>query len=615
MRPVVHRLLLVVSLALGGVLAVVSPASATTTVTTSVSIAGDAATVPEGDVNFWKAPYTSGGGNRLVGGQLVKEIATLDEGDYKVQVALSNLDGTARWYKAGVPEGVVSVDDATVLHFDGTAVNLSIEFPQIAKLRGRVTNADGSPAAGRPVLRSVLGVNSQRNTDADGYYDYGYVRAGPTTIRVHGSDNWGPAEQTLAVPASGNVVVDLVRPEMARLTGTITDAGTGDPIEHLRVQAYVQSSLSYVTGATTDVNGAFALEGLGTGPFLLRYEDPLISYGTQWSGGVLTSGQATAFSITPGATTIRNEALTARPDPLGAPHNIGGVVTNDQGAPLADIDVLLYDPAAPQFPVATAATDRQGRWGILTLPDLPYQVRFDEGVGHTAAFPAPTQWFSEFYPDAWDQEHAGTVTVPTGGTVFNVDAQLQRSAVVTINATDSTGSTDLNAGYRLLTPAGSPLIEYPPTMYGSSQSYLRLRPGTYKVQILGRHGTATNDPPLVAQWYGGGTSLATAKTLTVTAGQVVTGSVVLPTALKPLVKPTITGTPKRGKKLTVSSGSWNLMTEVTFSYRWLRGTKVVGKAKTYRVARADRGKRLTAEVTAHYLTLSTKTTKTIKIKR
>lgn len=608
------RLLLTLGVAFTGVLAVVSPAAATTTFSITVTIAGDA-TVPQGTVNFWKAPFTQGGGNDLVGGTLTKDIPTDQEGDYKISVSLTNMDGATRWYKAGVPQGVTTKDDADILHLDGSAVPpLTIEFPQIAHLHGRVTNGDGTPAANVVVGRNRLGQGTSKQADADGYYDFGYVQPGTTTVSVNGAGNWGRAQQTLVMPTSGDVEINLVRPELARISGTVTDATTGDPIQHLTVTAYVQANVGYATSATTDASGHYTLEGLGAGPFIVKYDDPLISYGTHWNGGVLTSGEAAPIAVVAGATTTHDEALTARPDPRSSPHTIGGLVTDSQGHPLPDIEVFLYDPASPAFPIANAATDRLGRWGQLATPG-DYLVGFSQGAGNGTIFPSPTEWYSEFYPDAWGREDAGVVTIPMDSSNFGIDAQLVRSAHLTLSATDSTGSTDLNVGYQLLSLAGAPVLEHQPLAGDGNQAYLSLKPGTYKMLILGRRGYADNSTSLVPRWLGGGNSLTTASKVTFVPGGMLNAPVVLPRALKATTKPAVSGTPKPGKRLKVSSGVWNQMTGTTFTYQWLRGTKVVGTKKAYLVTKADAGKTLIAKVTAANGTLSTTTKSAITIRR
>ena len=64
-------------------------------------------------------------------------------------------------------------------------------------------------------------------------------------------------------------------------------------------------------------------------------------------------------------------------------------------------------------------------------------------------------------------------------------------------------------------------------------------------------------------------------------------------------RPTVAGKPKVGKLLTAKPGVWS-PTGLSFEYRWLRnGTKISGAtAKTYRLVKADKGKKISVRVTA-----------------
>jgi hypothetical protein len=89
----------------------------------------------------------------------------------------------------------------------------------------------------------------------------------------------------------------------------------------------------------------------------------------------------------------------------------------------------------------------------------------------------------------------------------------------------------------------------------------------------------------------------------------VTGTASAPTAVvptRPLSRsaPSIAGRPRVGARLTGGTGSWS-GPPVAFRYRWVRcrdaGCRrgpTVGRARTYRVREADRGRRLVLSVTA-----------------
>ncbi|MCG2806526.1 hypothetical protein [Propionicimonas sp.] len=58
----------------------------------------------------------------------------------------------------------------------------------------------------------------------------------------------------------------------------------------------------------------------------------------------------------------------------------------------------------------------------------------------------------------------------------------------------------------------------------------------------------------------------------------------------------ISGTAKVGKKLTAKVGTWSPIPK--FTYRWYRGTKLIATKASYRLKKADQGKKIHVQVTA-----------------
>ncbi|UNK47322.1 fibronectin type III domain-containing protein [Arthrobacter sulfonylureivorans] len=82
-------------------------------------------------------------------------------------------------------------------------------------------------------------------------------------------------------------------------------------------------------------------------------------------------------------------------------------------------------------------------------------------------------------------------------------------------------------------------------------------------------------------------------------------------------RPTISGTPKVGKKLTAKAGKWTSGSK--YSYQWLRaGQSIKGAAKSsYKLSAKDRGKKISVKVTAEkpgYISVSVTSKSTAKVK-
>ncbi len=91
-------------------------------------------------------------------------------------------------------------------------------------------------------------------------------------------------------------------------------------------------------------------------------------------------------------------------------------------------------------------------------------------------------------------------------------------------------------------------------------------------------------------------------------------------AISVKAKPAISGTPKVGKKLKASKGTWSPK-PTSYAYQWLRGSKTIagkkGTKRAYKVVTADKGKKLRVKVTAKRsgYAPATVTSKAVKIKK
>ena len=111
--------------------------------------------------------------------------------------------------------------------------------------------------------------------------------------------------------------------------------------------------------------------------------------------------------------------------------------------------------------------------------------------------------------------------------------------------------------------------------------------GVYDLRVICR--AATNPQPITVY-----TSKVTVRQL---AGGMVFEEGAKPTAVTNKAKPKITGKGNVGATLRVSAGTWEPTPDST-SITWRVGKKTVGTGATYKVKASDRGKTITAVVTA-----------------
>lgn len=603
MPRALRRVLLTLLVALVGALLVPVPAHAATLVS-GTATDPDGAPI-SGSAYLYAVGSGSGGGNAVTGGSF--SVTALTDGDYQLMVQAASMDGATRWYVAGQPAGTPLRAEATVLHLTGTPVTLEeIHFPASATLSGTVTNGVGQPMSGVTVARNRSGMASSRVTDALGRYDFGYVLPGVTDLSVHGDGTWAGDRAQLTVPAVGDQVVDLVMPTPSTITGVLTDAGSGAGIPMLEVLAYEKVGTGYffVNQALTDADGHFDVGGLGAGGFVLQYRDDLLGYPTTVNGGGSSLGGAPPLTTSPGATLVHDEVLTQVDDPRPG-RSLSGVVTDFSGQPLAGIDVTVRSDDGSV--VAQAASDRSGRWGV-DVADGDYTVDLAEG-GWLAAHESGPPWFPEYYPDSWGPASATAVTV-AADTHPGLDVALARAGRLRLAVRGPAGSLDVVPGYRVVDAATGVTAYTAPGAGGSDLSVL-VRPGSWKVLVTGATGGGTQ---LLPQWYGGGVSVGRAPAVDLAVGADLDGgTITLPGRLKATTVPTVKGRPRLGSRLTMTRGSWNLLTDTSFSYVWKRGAKVLGRTASHVVVRRDLGARLTVTLTARHGTLVTRVTRRVPV--
>lgn len=592
MGNLLRRVALVGAGVLGLSLLVAAPASAATMI--SGTVAGPSGEPVNGAVYFCPVPDTgSCGGNSFTGGSFS---LSKPDGVYKIQISASSMDGLSRYYVAGQPAGTADKAAATEVTLAGAPVVLdAMQLPAIATLSGTVRNGNGDPMPGVTVLRNRLGSVTNRVTAADGTYDFGYVIGGKTTISVNGNATWAGDRAVLSVPASGAQVVDLTMRSPARLVGVLTDSVSGDPIPDLDVAAYqrIGTDYFYLTGASTDPVGHYDLSGLPAADVVLQYSDPLGGYPTRYNGGEQLIGSAASLPTTAGGTLTHDDVLAQNVDPRPG-RALSGRVSNGAGDPLVGITVTAR--SADGAIAGQVDTDRSGRWG-LDVGDGDYTIQVASGnwlIDHETQTP----WFPELYPDAWAPADATTITV-NADLHPGLDMTLARAGRLRVSVNGPGGSTDLNAGYRVVASDGTTVAEDPPSVFDGAEFSVLVRPGSWRVIVTGRATSSTNDTPLLSRWYGGGVSFATAPATDFAVGTDIDGgTVVLPGALRATTKPRVKGKPRVGRTLTLTKGVWNLMTDTRFGFTWKRGPRVVSRTAAYVVRPGDSGKRLTATVKA-----------------
>jgi uncharacterized GH25 family protein len=157
-----------------------------------------------------------------------------------------------------------------------TAPDVEVDVETGAKLTGRVTGPDGSPAAGVSVREDQTGGGGGRvmrfdaadtggTTDPNGDYTIDTLEPGEKTF-TFARGGLIAQQKTVTVAAAKETRLDVQLSSGLRATGFVVTDG-GAPIPDTMVRAASASEMDGGRSATTDSNGAFAIEALAPGHY------------------------------------------------------------------------------------------------------------------------------------------------------------------------------------------------------------------------------------------------------------------------------------------------------------------------------------------------------------
>jgi hypothetical protein len=571
---------LVVAL-IGGVL-IAPPAHAAGTNTVIYHV-----TDPDGaPIAFTGWIYTggNGGGNNGTGDLTWNNV---DDGDYFFAASAASMDGSYLWYD-GTTSGSLTKPATTTHLAGGQTLTITLQFPRLATLSGTVTTDLGDPLPNVSVSFNRLGMVRGTTTDSNGHYALGYVRAGSITVYTGNSGQWvRPDPVPLSIPSTGDVTQDFVLTKGASIDGTVTNAATSAPLAGITVAAYSMPTVSFVNSAKTDASGHFHIDGLAAATYAFHFDDPL--GGPRywwWSGDAGNSSTATTKAVAAASQVTWNEAVTY-PDPSASPHSLAGTVSDAGGDPLGGIVMTASDGTT----TVQTSTDRNGRWALST-PDGSWTVRA-EASGALQSMETATPWYPQYYASTGvaDVATGATAVSVSGNTTNGLDVKLSRSARVKVPVSALGSSDSVTPTWLPFTTDGSALPNAPTDYQGNPL----LRPGSYKLLVAGE----ANGTPLLPRWYGDAATVGAASTITVAAGDDVTGTPVsLASGLAATGAPTVSGSAAVGGSLSATNGTWNLETGTTYATTWTRGGTVVSSANSYQPTTADAGATLSLTVKA-----------------
>ena len=370
--------------------------------------------------NWVEGENTDSSGNYTVG--------AIPTGTYKVEFSPNDGVHVREWYDDR-PD-FESADSVTVAAPEQVSIN-----DAVLVVGGSISGTVTEEGTGAPITScSITAYDAATddylesgNTDSLGNYTIGGLVTGEYKVRFSPYDEVHVREwyndkpsQSSADPVPVNAPFDTGGVDAAlavggSISGMVTEEGTGAPIGNCNIYAYDAATGEYITSVNTGTSGNYALYGLATGSYVVRFDPGDEVHVLEWYNDKPDKPSADPVSVTaPGDTPGINAELEAG-------GTISGIVIDELTAnPIVDCRVEVHDVAATQLPgtapFAQGDTDASGNYTVGPVKAGDYQVRFS---------PQDGAHVSEWYNGKLTKVAADPVTVTSPGDTSNINATLE----------------------------------------------------------------------------------------------------------------------------------------------------------------------------------------------
>ncbi len=205
-------------------------------------------------------------------------------------------------------------------------------------------------------------------------------------------DAFGEANDITVVPSTTITPIDFTLIRAGKISGTVTEAGTGQPAAGVAISAY--DTLDNLAGtATSDTTGAYAL-ALAPGSYKVVAYDSALRYATAYGGGALNYQTANAYTLSSNQVQSLNFVMSR-----GVP--VAGSVADYQGPALSGIEIGALAAARKR---GSPALSSPGPFALVLLPGS-YKFTASDPAGHYSHL---------YYSGAYTLATAATVVVQAG---------------------------------------------------------------------------------------------------------------------------------------------------------------------------------------------------------
>jgi len=350
------------------------------------------------------------------------QLGPLPAGEFFLRVDPTIAQGYPRIY---YPNSVSQSGGTAVSVVNGQITsNIDFSLPRAGVIQGRIVDAATSTGLSGIDLDVFTAAGGRLDVSAssgvDGSYALGPLLAGQYVLRADPSLVLGyarlyyPAEPSPSTATPINVVagastggIDFYLRRAGGVSGRVTDEATGNPLAGMDLDAFDSAGRRLDVSAKSGVDGLYTLGPLPVGMVYVRV-DPGATQGFQHQYYFQGLDLTTATLITVEAATDTG-SVDFTLQPAGW---IAGSIRDAQSAPIAGIDLDLYDAATGDRVRTGDRSDIDGSFVIGPLPPGAYKVRADPDVAQGYA----VQYFS----NRPNKDLADPITVPAGAGTLNV---------------------------------------------------------------------------------------------------------------------------------------------------------------------------------------------------
>lgn len=416
-------------------------------------------------------------------------------GSYRIKVYGGDSGFASQWYKGGAAVTVA-----------GTPVTLDdILLAKGGAISGKLTDA----VSGLPVANHYVHIHDASSgdyltsglTDATGVYLVAGLPNGSYKVDF-GSDStyysiWYPNAASRSQGAAVNVTAPNttggINGSLKRggsISGRVTDE-RGNPLSYTGVSAEAGNQ-GEEEWANTDYDGNYTITGLAPGSYRVEFEGRDNGYVPQYYKDGYYSDEYQPVQVTASATTGGVDAALSRGG------SISGKVTDASGAPISDVEVLVYDKNGNE--IYDASTEPDGSYSVGGLPTGSYKVRF---MGYEQGY------VETYYGGAARLAEAALVKVYAPLAVTQIDASPVQGKSISGAVTDAAGTPIADAGVHVFNEEGLWVSDSRTDAQGKFHAG-GLPAGNFKIFADKEEG-----PLLAGQWYNGKASYAAATAVTV----------------------------------------------------------------------------------------------------